>query len=191
MKSTMILKTVIISTLLPSSFCLATEIPSNSLQMEYQKKGLQQTTEKNLLGLDTVYQIPTKTYTYLNEVFTSFYNKITFNTNIADSTFENSAHYELVSIPLIAENEQGLKIELFGNFSDPTTHFLSNFSDDQALSNYYSSTQLLNIYNSELSLGAGISFNTGENSKIKVIISNRDMPGYGNSNALLGFETSF
>ena len=58
-----------------------------------------------------------------------------------------SSHYELAFYSaLIAENEQGVQIELFGNFSDPRTRRrLSNFSDDQALSNYYSNTQQLNI----------------------------------------------
>ncbi|PKG39327.1 hypothetical protein [Psychromonas sp. Urea-02u-13] len=191
MKLVTTFKTCIITALLPSSFCFAAEVPSNSLQVEYKKKGQQQITDISLLSLDAVYQIPAKTYSYLDDVFTSFYHTITFNTAIADSTFETSSHYELVSIPLIAENSQGLKIELFGNFSDPSTRLLSNLSEDQALSGHYSNTQFLNVYSSEFSLGAGISFSTGDNSKIKVIISDSDMPGYGNSNALLGFETSF
>jgi hypothetical protein len=191
MKLVTTLKTCVITVLFPSSFCFAVEVPSNSLQVEYKKKGQQHTTDISLLSLDAVYQIPEKTYSYLDDVFTAFYNKITFNTAIADSTFEASSHYELVSIPLIAENDKGLKIELFGNFSEPTTRLLSNLSEDQVLSNHYSNTKFLNVYGSELSLGAGISFNTGDNSKIKVIISNSDMPGYGSSKALIGFETSF
>ncbi|MCP4323594.1 MAG: hypothetical protein GY951_12770 [Psychromonas sp.] len=191
MRKSLISKTVAIVILSSSSHCFSADIPSNSLQVEYQKNSKQQTVEFDLLSFDTVYQIPSKTYSYLDDVFTSFYNKITFNTAITDSTFETNSHYELVSIPLIAENEQGLQIEVFGNFTDPTSIRLSNVSNDQVLYDYYSSTQQLNIYDSEFSIGAGISFNTGIRSKIKVIISSNDMPGYGNSNALVGFETSF
>lgn len=153
------------------------------------KDSIQQ--ESDLLSLEGVYQIPSKTYLYLDNVFTSFYKKITFKTDIAKSTFQNNAHYELISIPLIAENEKGLQFEVFGNFTDPTTNRFSNLSEDQALSTYYSNTSKLDIYQSQLSVGAGVSFNTTKNSKIKVLISNNDMPGYGKSKALLGFETSF
>lgn len=191
MKIAFIVKTVALTVILSPILCSAVEVPRNSLQVEYNKNKLPTHDDGNLLSFDTVYQIPSKTYHYLDTVFTSFYNKVTFNTAIADSTFETNPYYELVSIPLIAENVQGLQLELFGNFSDPASKRLSNLSKDQALSNYYSNTEQLNIYNSELSVGAGIRFNTSKNSKIKVIISNNEMPGYGNSNALLGFETSF
>lgn len=188
LKTLTILKTTILMSMLPSAFCFAVEVPSNTLQVEYQNNNTEQT---SLLSFDTVYQIPSTTYNYLDDIFTSFYHKLTFNTSISDSTFEENSHYELLAIPLITENDKGFQLELFGNFSDiPTKHF-SNMSSDQALSNYYSNTKLLDIYESEFSVGAGISFNTGDNSKIKVIISNNDIPGYGSSNALFGFETSF
>lgn len=172
----------------PFAISAIEEVPSNSLQVEYKKVNEQ---SSDLLSLNTVYQIPSTTYKYLDEVFTSFYNTITFKTSITDSTFKNNAHYELVAIPLIAENQQGVNIELFGNFSDSSTQRFSNFSADQALYHYYSNTELLDIYESSLSIGAGISFKASEATKIKVIISNSNMPGYGSSNALLGFETSF
>ena len=191
MKRIVTLKTIVFISLFPATLCMAAEVPSNSLQVEYKKNSEQQTLKTSFLSFDTIYQIPSHTYNYLDEVFTSFYKEITFNCPITDSTFKENSHYETVSIPLIAENSQGIQIELFGNFSDPATQGFSHVSDDQTLSNYYSNTELLNIYNSELSVGAGIRFNAGERSQIKLIISNNNMPGYGNSNALLGFETSF
>lgn len=145
----------------------------------------------DLLSLKSVYQIPSITYHYLDSVFTSFYKKVTFNTEISQSTFQNNAHYELIAIPLIAENDKGLKFELFGNFTNPVNVRLSNLSNDQTLSIYYSNTEQLDIYQSELSLGAGFSFKAGKESKIKLLISNNEMPGYGKSRALVGFETSF
>jgi hypothetical protein len=183
--------TTVISALFSSSFCFATETLSNSLQVEFKQYSEQDEDETNILSLDSVYQIPVKTYDYFDEVLTSFYNNITFNTAVTKSTFKNSSHYELIAIPLISENNQGVQIELFGNFSNPTSNRLSNCSEDQALSNYYSNTEQFDIKQSDLSVGAGISFNTSKDIKIKVIISNNDMPGYGNSNALFGFETSF
>jgi hypothetical protein len=191
MKLAITLQTIVITALFSSSFCFATETPSNSLQVEFKRHLEQPEKDTSILSLDTVYQIPTKTYDYLDEIFTSFYNNSTFNNTVTKSTFENSSHYELIAVPLVAENTQGVQIELFGNFSNPASNRFSNFSQDQALSNYYSNTQQLNIQQSDLSVGAGISFNASTNSKIKVIISNNDMPGYGSSNALLGFETSF
>lgn len=188
MKQATVLKIVSIMSLSQSILCAADEMPSNSLQVEYKN---QEVTETKLLSLDTLYHIPITTYQYLDNVFTSFYNKVTFNTSITDSTFTNSAYYELISIPLIAENKQGLQIELFGNFTDPSTQNFSNLSSDQALHDYYSNTTQLDIYNSSLAIGAGISFNTNDRSKIKVIISNNNIPGYGTSNALVGFQTRF
>jgi hypothetical protein len=168
--------------------CASEEVPSNSLQVEYKNHTEQ---SSSILSLNTVYNIPTVTYEYLDEVFTSFYNTITFNTDITDSTFKKSAQNELIAIPLILDNNQGVNFELFGNFSDPSTQKLSNVSSDQLLYNYMSSTEALDIYSSTMSLGAGFSFPAGENTKIKIILSNNEMPGYGNSNALVGFETSF
>lgn len=174
-----------------STSSFAEEVPSNSLQVEYKKQQAQTTPEDSLISLDTVYQIPKATYQYLDDVFTSFYKTVTFQTTITDSTFTENDHYELVSIPIISDDNQGLEVELFGNFSDSATNRMSNFSSDQALSSYYSNTQLFDIYDSEFSFGAGVSFNTGKDSKIKIIISNQDIPGYGKSTALFGFETSF
>lgn len=191
MKQAITIKTIAIIALFSFTLCHADEIESENIQFNYQNLGHQKALSTDLLSLDTVYNIPTVTYQYLDSIFTSFYNKVTFKTDIKDSTFKTTSHNELVSIPLLSENKQGFQIELFGNFSDPATQRLSNFSTDQALYHYYSNTEQLNIYNSTLSVGAGISFNTGKNSKVKVIISNNEMPGYGTSNALLGFETSF
>jgi hypothetical protein len=188
MKHIFAMKIVFLTLFSPFALSAVEEIPSNSLQVEYIKSHQQ---KWDILNLNAIYQIPSTTYQYLDDVFTSFYNTITFKTTIADSTFKNNAHYELVSIPLIAENTEGVHIELFGNFSDPSTQILSNFSTDQALYQYYSNTELLDIYDRSLSVGAGISFNASKETTIKVIISNKNMPGYGSSNALLGFETSF
>ncbi len=182
-----ILKVSIAVILLSPAF-LSAEVPSNSLQIEFHKSNEQAT---NLLSMDTLYQIPINTYSYLDDVFTSFYNKVSFKSTITDSVLEANAHYELISIPLIAETAKGLQVEIFGNFSDPMTQRLSNNSVDQALSNHYSNTEMLNIYNSQLSVGAGFSFYTEYGDKIKIIISNSKIPGFGNSTALLGFETTF
>ncbi|PKF60654.1 hypothetical protein CW745_14075 [Psychromonas sp. psych-6C06] len=191
MKISTFRNTIAFFVLSPSFICLANDVPSNSLQVEFQKKSLKQEEQYDLLSLTTVYQVPVATYQYLDEVLTSFYNTITFTTSITDSTFKTNSHYELVAIPLVAENNQGVNIELFGNFSDPSTKRLSNYSSDQVLYNYLSNTEQMNIYSSSLSVGAGISFNTSNTSKIKIIISNSEIPGYGNSNALLGFESKF
>lgn len=183
----------VITSIALSAFALSTSanVPSNSLQVEYTKKSLQQNEDTRLFDMDSFYHIPIATYHCLDNIFTSFYNKVTFKTAIADSTFQNSEHYELVSIPLIAENEQGLQIEFFGSFSDLATQHLSNISSDQALYEYYSNTAQWDLYDSSFTIGAGISFNTSEQSKIKLLISSNEMPGYGTSNALVGFESKF
>ncbi len=142
-------------------------------------------------GLTSAGRIPEVTYRYLENVFSSFYKKLTFNTAITDSTFKDSLNSELISVPLIATNKQGLQMELFGNFSNPDRQYLTNLSADHALHDYIANSEQIDFYNSDLSIGAGISFNAGQSSKIKVIISNNEMPGYGHSKALLGFETRF
>jgi len=172
----------------PFTTCIANEVPTNSLQVEYKK---QKRESKERFNISNFYRIPVATYQYLDTVFTSFYNKVTFKTTITDSTFKNNAHYELVALPLIAENKEGLQLELFGNFSSSSTPSFSNFSADQALYDYYSNTAQNDDYNGSFSVGAGFSFKAGERSKIKVVISNNDMPGYGASTALLGFQTRF
>jgi len=185
-------------TLSPMTLCQANDVPnsnistnnsaptSNTGHIEYQSA-----TATAQFDLDDIYHIPVATYQYLDAIFTAFYDKVTFNTSISDTTFKSTAHNELVSIPLIAENKQGIRLELFGNFSDPATQQLSNLSTDQALHTYYSNTAQLDFNDSAFSIGAGFSFKTSEQSKIKVIISNDKMPGYGSSNALLGFQTRF
>ena len=94
-------------------------------------------------------------------------------------------------MPLIAANPQGVHFEVFGNFSDSDTQYLTNLSSDQAIYEHMANTSQFNMYDSDLSVGAGLSFKTGKSSKIKIILSDGHMPGYGNSNALLGFETKF
>lgn len=190
MKSSTTLKVIVFMTSLSPTLVIA-EIPRNGLQVEYKKNIEQETPNSERLSFKTIYQIPSNTYHYLDELFSSFYNTITFNNKITDNIFKTSAHYELVSIPLISENQKGLQFEVFGNFSNPETQHFSNISADQALSTYYSNTEGLNIYNSQLSVGAGISFYTVGGDKIRIIVSNNKIPGYGSSTALLAFETKF
>ena len=173
--------------------CFAAPAPADTLQAQVQKKvELEQQDDPSFLSdLRLVSQLPEATYHYLENVFASFYKKLSFSTVIINSTFEDSLNSELISVPLIATNKQGLHMELFGNFSDPSTQYLSNLSADHALHDYIANSEQIDFSNSTLSLGAGISFNTGQSSKIKLIISNNEMPGYGNSTTLVGFETSF
>lgn len=171
-----------------SSYSIAQQTPANQLQAQYQQS---ESSKDFAINLSSIYQIPQITYLYLDNIFTSFYQSITLSTSITDSTFNKNSHYELIVLPLIAPNSQDVHFELFGNFSDPKTQYLTNLSSDQAVYNYMANTSQFNMYNSELSIGAGLSFKTGKSSKIKIILSDGHMPGYGNSNALLGFETKF
>lgn len=180
------LKIIILLSCFISSYCLAQYTPSNQLQVQYQ-----QNSTSFAIGLSSIYQIPQVTYQYLDNVFTSFYQRISLSTSVTDSTFNKSSHYELIAVPLIAANPQGVHFEVFGNFSDSDTQYLTNLSSDQAIYEHMANTSQFNMYDSDLSVGAGLSFKTGKSSKIKIILSDGHMPGYGNSNALLGFETKF
>ncbi|MFT6905869.1 MAG: hypothetical protein ACJAS1_002532 [Oleiphilaceae bacterium] len=171
--------------------CTASQFPSNALQVEYKRSVEQRDINRFSLDFDSVYQIPAATYQYLDAIFTSFYHKLTLTAPITDSTFTDNLHYELFSVPLIAPSEQGMQLEMYANFSDPSTQYLSNLSRDHALYDYIGSLERFDLYNSKLSIGVGMSFNSGQSSKIKFIISNGKMPGYGGSTALLGFETRF
>lgn len=173
--------------------CFAIQTPTNALQVQYQKRlELQQKDNSSFtLNLSSVSQIPETTYRYLEEVFSSFSGKLTFNTSIIDSTFDENSYFQLISVPLVSPNNEGLQMELFGNLSDPSKQYLSNLSTDHALYDYIANTEQIDFQDSSLSLGAGISFNASETSKIKIVISNHKMPGYGDSQALLGFETRF
>ena len=182
------LKIIILLSCFISSYCLAQYTPANQLQVQYQKS---ENSNTFAIDLSSIYQIPQITYHYLDNVFTSFYQTISLSTSVTDSTFNKSSHYELIALPLIAANSQGVHFELFGNFSDPDTQYLTNLSSDQALYDHMENTSQFNMYDSELSVGAGLSFKTGKSSKIKIILSDGHMPGYGNSKALLGFETKF
>lgn len=164
--------------------CFAAQSPFNAFQAQKERQSFAS-------DLRSVAQIPEVTYHRLEGIFSSFYNKLTFNTSITDSTFEDNLNSELIAIPLIATNKQGLQMELFGNFTDPSRQYLSNMSANNALYDYIAHSERIDIYESDLSVGAGVSFNTGQTSKIKFIISNNEMPGYGNSTALLGIETRF
>lgn len=97
----------------------------------------------------------------------------------------------MVAIPLIPTNLGGFQLEFLGAFSNPGSQYLSNFSTDHLLYNYQSNSEEFDLYNSVLALGAAISFNTSSSSKIKIVISNNDIPSYGTSKALVGFESQF
>lgn len=175
-----------------TTFCVAAQPQSNVLQVEYKKNIKEQRNVSSFnIDFNSVSQLHEATYQYLDGVFTSFYHKITFNRSISDSTFKANSHYELFSIPLIAPNEQGIQLELYANFSNPSTQYLSNLSTDHALYDYISRSERFDLYDSELSVGAGMSFYTSQSSQIKFILSNGKMPGYGGSTALFGFETHF
>ncbi|WP_372880433.1 hypothetical protein [Psychromonas sp.] len=176
-----------------SSCCVAEQLPSNASLAPYKKNVAQKNVSGNqfAVNISSAYTIPEITYLYLDTVFSDFYQNLSFNTSITSSTFEKSVHYELVAIPLIPTNKEGLQLELFGHFSNPYSYYLSNFSADHLLYNYRANSEEFDIYNSELSLGTGFSFNTSPYSKFKIVISNNAIPGYGTSFALFGFETQF
>jgi len=167
----------------------AKELPKNQLQIDYQA---------SLSGIDfldypflTVYQIPEATYQYLNSAFSRFYRTVTFNTSIKDSTFIKSNQYEIISIPFIAANSQYFQFEIFGKLTDAEYSIRSEMTKNNVLYQYNENSDVLDVYNSTLALGAGFSFRTSPFSKIKVLLSNESLPGYGNSQALIGFESQF
>ncbi|MCG6202203.1 hypothetical protein [Psychromonas antarctica] len=176
-----------------STYCVAAQVPTNSLQVQYQKSIYKKAKNRDGFSLDfsSMAKIPEASYRYLDSIFSSFYHKLTFKTSITDSTFTDNSHYELFSLPLISPNQQGFQLELYGNFSNSSTQYLSNLSADHALYNYIANFEQFDLYNSQLSLGAGFSFNTSRASNLKFIISNGKMPGYGGSTALIGFQQKF
>ncbi|HEY5716226.1 MAG TPA: hypothetical protein VIS54_07405 [Psychromonas sp.] len=187
------IKPILILASFISTCCWAEKSPSNALQAQYKKSVEQKVVNENRFDLNfsSAYQIPEITYQYLDAVFSDFYQKLSFSTSIANSTFEKNAHYELIAIPVIPTNKEGFQLELFGNFSDHFSQYLSNYSADHLLYNYRANSEEFSIYNSELSLGAGVSFKTSPQSKVKIVISNNNIPGYGTSSALFGFEMQF
>jgi len=193
------IKPIIILASFFSAYCFADQLPTNSLQQQYQYQNQnqnqkiikQQKQNSTPFYLNPVFQIPEATYQYLDAAFTSFYQKLSFNTSIAKSTFKKNAYYQVIAIPIIPASVGGFQLEFIGHFSDPASRYLSNLSADHLLYNYRTNSEEFNLYSSVLALGAGIGFNTSSNSKIKIVISNNDIPGYGTSKALVGFEFQF
>ena len=177
---------VLILTLLVSNSLFAIQKQSQTLQTEYQSK---QTSESFVLS--TVYNIPEHTYNYLSDIFNSFYERAKFNTSITNSTFDTGKYHEIVSLPFIAENKYGLHFEVFGNISDSKTSYLSNLPKNVTIFDYYTDSGTFDLEHSNMTLGAGFGFNASKTTKIKLIVSDGDLPGYGSSNALVGFETIF
>lgn len=182
------IKPIIILASFLSTCCFSDQMPTNSLQLQNQKSFKQNSTA---FYLNPVFQIPEATYQYLDVAFTSFYQKLAFNTSIAKRIFKKNSYYQVVAIPLIPTNLGGFQLEFLGTFSNPGSQYLSNFSTDHLLYNYQSNSEEFDLYNSVLALGAAISFNTSSSSKIKIVISNNDIPSYGTSKALVGFESQF
>lgn len=175
-----------IITLFASFSCFAAPTPANYLQVEYQQSSsIKKIPSTTLESLST---IPKKTYTYLSHILDSFYNVVTFQNNKKESKRINNNAF---SIPIIANNKNGFQFEVFGRLADPSLTYLSNLSSDHALFNYISNAEQFNINNCDIALGAGVSFQTGKNSRIKIIISNSNIPGFGDSTTLFGFETHF
>jgi hypothetical protein len=139
--------------------------------------------------IDRAYQIPSATYNYLDGVFSKFYKSVRFNTDITDNTFENSQYYEMVAIPLVAENSLGLQFEVFGKFSNSSNEYLSNLPNEMIFYNYQPNE--ISFEESDLNLGVGFSFRTSPATKVKVILSDGELPGYGSSKAIIGFESIF
>lgn len=172
-----------------SACSFAQNTPTNTLQVEYQK--IVEVESSSYFDIESISQVPQATYQYLNKVFKTFYRSFSFNTSITDSTFVDSAHHQIFSLPLLPADEQGFELEIFGNFYDPTQQELTNLNSDQAMYDYFSKSEEMNIYESNLAFGAGFSFRADNSSRFKVIFSNNTMPGYGGSTALLGFEKTF
>lgn len=184
-------KKIICSAMLFSATpCFAVQPSPDIFKSEYQES-LKVPTQEPKFEVSAVTKIPQATYNYLENVFSSFYSKVSFNTEITNSTFKDGLQSDVFSLPLIANNSRGIRLELFGNFCDLSKQYLSNLSSDHALYDSMVNAQQTDLLNDDLSLGAGVSFNTGKSSKIKIIMSNNDMPGYGSSRTLVGFETSF
>ena len=173
--------------------CFAIQTPptlSNVLQIQ-QIKQKDKNNQDITFELRSTTQLPEMTYRYLENAFTSFYKKLTFNTAITDSTFKDNFYSEIYSLPLIASNERGIQMEVFGHFTDAADQYLNNMSADNALHEHIVNSAQSRGYNTDLSLGAGFSFKTSQSSKIKVILSNKELPCYGNSTAIVGFEKDF
>lgn len=172
-----------------TNVCYAQETTKNQLQLDYQeslnKVNFSQT------PFSSVYYISEATYHYLDSAFNNFYQRLSFDTSIKNSTFKKSNQYEIISIPFIANNSQFIQFEVFGKLSDPKNDNIRDMTRDNVLYEYTENSEVLDVYNSELALGAGISFQTSPFSKIKVLISKKNLPGYGTSQALIGFESSF
>lgn len=189
-----LLKIISPAMLLISTNCFAMQSSIDPLADNYQKdfKVPPQAKKESNPTLNAVKLIPETTYQYLERVFSSFYHKITFNTSITTNTFKNKLNSDVVAIPLIAENEKGLQLEVFGNFFDVSRPYQSHISVDHALHEHMNNSEQSEfLLDREIALGAGFSFKTSQSSKVKVIISNDDIPGYGNSTTLVGFETRF
>ncbi|AGH81358.1 hypothetical protein PCNPT3_07100 [Psychromonas sp. CNPT3] len=181
------LQALLLITLFFSFNCFAKAIPANALQVEFQQSNAIDNKVPRTT-LDSLYALPKNTYTYISDVLGSFYNVVTLR---KAKKREDVLHSSAFSIPLINDHKKGFQFEVFGRLSDPSLDYLSNLSADHALYNYISNTRQVDINDYDLSLGAGVSFQTGENSRIKLIISNSEIPGFGDSTTLLGFETRF
>ncbi|MBB1273011.1 MULTISPECIES: hypothetical protein [Psychromonas] len=180
---------LVLSCLVAPSVSFAQENNQNQLQLDYQLS----MNKVDFLDkpFSSFYHISEATYHYLDSVFSGFYQRISFETSIKDSTFKKSKQYEIISVPFISTNNQLVQFEIFGKLSDPNNDNRQTMTAGRTLYEYIENSEALDIYNSELSLGAGISFQTSPYSKIKVLISNKNLPGYGTSQALIGFESRF
>ncbi len=180
---------LVLSCLVTPTVSFAQDNNQNQLQLDYQlSMNKVDFLEK---PFSSFYYISEATYHYLDSAFSGFYQRIAFETSIKDSTFKKSKQYEIISVPFISTNSQLVQFEIFGKLSDPNNENYQDMTPGRTLYEYIENSEALDIYNSELSLGAGISFQTSPYSKIKVLISNKNLPGYGTSQALIGFESRF
>ncbi|MFT7053443.1 MAG: hypothetical protein ACJAU1_000999 [Psychromonas sp.] len=127
------IKPIIILASFLSTCCFAEQMTADSLQPQNQTNIKQQKLNSTAFYLNPVFHIQEATYQYLDSAFTSFYQKLSFNTSIAKSTFKENAYYQVVAIPLIPTNIGGFQLEFFGTFSNPASQYLSDFSADHLL----------------------------------------------------------
>ena len=104
--------------------CFAVQPSPDIFKSEYQES-LKVPTQEPKFEASAVTKIPQATYNYLENVFSSFYSKVSFNTEITNSTFKDGLQSDVFSLPLIANNSRGIRLELCMSniYSGPLSHF--------------------------------------------------------------------
>ncbi|WP_432452961.1 MULTISPECIES: hypothetical protein [unclassified Agarivorans] len=151
----------------------------------------QATENKQPIRPSSLLRLSAEQFALLGHLFEQAYQKTDFSPTLTNSYFAESDLYELVAIPVVQTPFNSFRLELFSHIYDPKYSVYTQLHKD-SIYHGLGRRQLAYLADkSEFAVGLGFVAPLSEYLSLKTIISNHDIPGYGDSKFSLGFEFKY